>query len=92
MTNPIHVTRSQAKRLERNLKGEKKAKPAKTESVTAVQRYSMSCIKCISGRALVIDTHPDGQTITRTRRCESCGYEFKTIEYALKDKVHEGHN
>jgi hypothetical protein len=32
MTKPLHVTRAQAKRLERNLAGERKAKKAKRES------------------------------------------------------------
>lgn len=47
-----------------------------------MKRYSMSCPKC-GGRALVIDTHPNDQTITRTRLCESCGDQFNTIEYIV---------
>jgi transcriptional regulator NrdR family protein len=47
-----------------------------------MKRTSMSCVKC-GGRALVIDTHQDGETITRTRLCESCECRFKTIEYIV---------
>lgn len=40
----------------------------------------MTCPKCASDNIVILRTYDEVDHIIRHRRCEDCGYKFKTIE------------
>lgn len=47
----------------------------------------MNCPKCSGTDTKVVATRTKGDAITRQRRCEACGHQFRTAETRLSVKV-----
>lgn len=47
----------------------------------------MNCPKCGHADTKVVATRAQNDAITRQRRCESCGHQFRTAETRLAVKV-----
>lgn len=47
----------------------------------------MNCPKCSGADTKVVATRTKGDAITRQRRCEACGHQFRTAETRLLVKV-----
>lgn len=43
----------------------------------------MKCPKCNSNQQYVTDSRERFRGVVRTRRCERCGYVFKTVEKVI---------
>ena len=43
----------------------------------------MKCPRCDSNQQYVVDSRERFRGVVRSRRCENCGYTFKTVEKVI---------
>lgn len=45
------------------------------------------CLSCKKSNSVVINSRGDGETISRRRKCNSCGFRWSTYEVSLVKEI-----